>query len=55
VLSQAKERETQRTLSLQLIDIGYKVLATKLHPDKGGSPEAMARLNQVRDALKRHV
>ena len=51
---QNKEREAQliRNLSHQLIDIGYKVLASKLHPDKGGSPEAMARLNHVRKALK---
>jgi hypothetical protein len=51
-LKRADEREAQRKLALQLIDIGYKVLASKLHPDKGGSREAMARLNQVRDRLK---
>jgi hypothetical protein len=55
VVSQAKERDMQHKLSLQLIDIGYKILATKLHPDKGGSQEAMSRLNQVRDGLKRHA
>jgi hypothetical protein len=33
---------------------GYKALAAKLHPDKGGSHEAMARLNRVRDNLKRN-
>lgn len=47
-----KEQKLQRQLGLQLIDIGYKVLATRLHPDKGGSREAMTRLNQVRDVLK---
>jgi hypothetical protein len=43
---QDKDREAklQRQLGMQLIDIGYKVLASKLHPDKGGSREAMARL-----------
>lgn len=51
-LKRAEEREAQRELALQLIDIGYKALATKLHPDKGGSRQAMARLNQVRDRLK---
>lgn len=52
--AQAKEREQQlqRALGLQLINIGYKVLATKLHPDKGGSREAMTRLNKVRDMLR---
>jgi hypothetical protein len=51
---QNREREAQmlRKLSHQLIDIGYKVLASKLHPDKGGSAEAMARLNKVRATLK---
>jgi hypothetical protein len=31
-------------LGLRLIDIGWKVLARELHPDKGGSREAMTRL-----------
>lgn len=47
-----QEQKLRRTLGLQLIDIGYKVLATKLHPDKGGSREAMTRLNYVREILK---
>jgi len=46
------EREKQRTLGLRLIDIGYKVLARELHPDTGGSPEAMTRLNAERIWLK---
>lgn len=54
-LKRAEEREVQRKLALQLIDIGYKALATKLHPDKGGSRDAMARLNEVRDRLKNHA
>lgn len=48
-----KEKKIIRDLALQLIDIGYKVLTTKLHPDKGGSPEAMRRLNEVRSSLKK--
>ena len=51
-LDKERERALQRELGLKLIDIGYKVLATKLHPDHGGSREAMARLNKVRDALR---
>lgn len=48
-----KESKIQRQLALQLIDIGYKALATKLHPDKqGGSTEAFQRLKEVRDRLK---
>jgi hypothetical protein len=50
--NQQRERELLRQLGHQLIDIGYKVLASKLHPDKGGSSEAMARLNKVRNILK---
>lgn len=51
-----KEASMRRQLALRLIDIGYKVLAAELHPDKpGGSREAMARLNEVRDLLKRAI
>lgn len=51
-LTRKQEREAQRELSLRIIDIGYKVLAKELHPDKGGSREMMARLNRARDHLK---
>lgn len=51
---QARSDEVQlhRDLALELIDIGFKALATRLHPDRGGSKEAMRRLNRVRDELK---
>lgn len=51
-LAQDKERALQKKMALQIIQIGYKVLASKLHPDKGGTREAMARLNTVRNRLK---
>jgi len=51
-LSRKQERDAERKLALQLIDIGFKALASKLHPDKGGSRDAMARLNRVRSRLK---
>jgi len=51
-LKRSEERDLQRKLALQLIDIGFKALASKLHPDKGGSRDAMSRLNAVRDRLK---
>jgi Protein of unknown function (DUF3102) len=54
-LKRIEEREAQRKLGLQLIDIGYKVLARTFHPDKGGSRDAMTRLNAVRDRLKQGV
>lgn len=51
---QARDDEIRlhRELAEELIDIGYRALATKLHPDLGGSKDAMARLNRVRDELK---
>ena len=55
VKAQQEERALQRKLSLSLIDIGYKALASKLHPDKGGSAAAMTRLNRVREILKKAV
>lgn len=54
-LARRDEREAERKLALQLIDIGYKALATKLHPDKGGSRDAMSRLNTVRDRLRASI
>jgi hypothetical protein len=51
---QRREDELQlhRDLAIQLIDLGYRALATRLHPDRGGSKDAMTRLNTVRDELK---
>jgi hypothetical protein len=46
-----QEREAEKKLAERLIDIGFKVLAKELHPDKGGSRETMARLNLVRKRL----
>jgi hypothetical protein len=48
----ADEVQLHRELAEELIDIGFRALATKLHPDRGGSKDAMARLNRVRDELK---
>jgi hypothetical protein len=50
--TRADEIQLHRDLALELIDIGYKALATRLHPDRGGSRDAMARLNRVREELK---
>lgn len=51
-LSRTREREEVRKLALRIIDIGWKILSKELHPDKGGSREAMARLNRAREILK---
>jgi len=54
-LTRAQERDAESKLGLRLIDIGYRVLAKELHPDKGGSRDAMARLGRVRDRLRSNV
>jgi hypothetical protein len=46
------EIKLHRELAEELIDLGYRALATRLHPDRGGSKDAMSRLNRVRDELK---
>jgi hypothetical protein len=50
--SRDEEIKLHRDLAIKLIDLGYRALATRLHPDHGGSKGAMARLNVVRDELK---
>lgn len=51
--SRDDEVRLHRELAEELVDIGYRALATRLHPDvRGGSRDAMARLNRVRDELK---
>jgi hypothetical protein len=47
-----KEIKLHQELALQVIDLGYRALATRLHPDAGGSRDAMSRLNTVRHELK---
>ena len=48
----SKEADLLRQLAVQIISLGYRALSFKLHPDRGGSTEAMQRLNQVRTTLK---
>jgi hypothetical protein len=52
---QQEGRDLEAKLGLRLIDIGFKSLARDLHPDKGGSREAMTRLNKVRERLRANV
>lgn len=53
-VQQARTAEVHlhRDLALEVIESGYRAWATRLHPDHGGSLEAMRRLNRVRDDLK---
>lgn len=50
--SREDEVKLHRELALQIIDLGYRAMATRLHPDAGGSRDAMSRLNTVRHELK---
>ena len=50
--SRDDEIKLHRDLALQVIDLGYRAMATRLHPDAGGSRDAMSRLNTVRHELK---
>ena len=50
-LERAAEHELKLKLAAQLIDIGCKALASKLHPDKGGSPEAVNGAGNRRQTL----
>jgi hypothetical protein len=51
---QSKEREEKliSEIAAKIIDIGYRALAAKFHPDRGGNHDAMARLNKARALLK---
>jgi hypothetical protein len=41
-----------RESALGAVFAHHEVVACELHPDNGGSPETMARLNAVRQRLK---
>jgi hypothetical protein len=60
IIAEAKtkldEEEAIRKLALQIVDAGYRLLATRLHPDRrGGSHEAQRRLNAARTLLKGYL
>jgi hypothetical protein len=50
------EEDLVRKLALQIVDIGFKTLSSRFHPDrKGGSHDAMRRLNEARRLLKSYL
>ena len=51
----SKEQALVHKLILEMADNGYRALAMQFHPDKGGSAEAMARLNNARAQLKERL
>jgi hypothetical protein len=49
------EEVVQRKFTRQITEAGFRALAAKLHPDAGGSNEAMARLSDARDAMLKQL
>jgi len=47
--------ELRVRLALDVVEAGFKVLTMKYHPDRGGSPEAMVVLLQVRADLSKII
>jgi hypothetical protein len=47
----ASKKEKQLTLGRKVIDLGYKSMAVRLHPDKGGTSEDMHELQEVKKLL----
>jgi hypothetical protein len=50
-----EQRRQERAEMLLLIDAGYKAMAMKRHPDKGGGKDAMTLLKEVRDILRKYA
>ncbi len=50
-----EHRRAERAEMLLLVAAGYKQLALKRHPDKGGSSEAMHLLREARDILMKYA
>jgi len=41
-----------RALLAELVSAGFRALAMKYHPDRGGDPERMVRLNRLMERLR---
>jgi hypothetical protein len=55
-MERRNEEELIRQLAIKIIDVGFKVLSVKFHPDKrGGSADAMRRLNAAKAMLKERI
>jgi hypothetical protein len=52
-LAEEVEKELQRRLILQIIEAGVRSMALKMHPDVGGSDEAMHRLTTCKERLRK--
>jgi hypothetical protein len=47
-------RPAERPL-FAIVNAGYRALAIHYHPDRGGDPEAMRRLNLLAESLRRQL
>lgn len=46
-----EESDNRQEMASKLVEAGYRTLAKQLHPDVGGSHEAMTRLTDVRNTI----
>jgi hypothetical protein len=44
-----------RLLLAELLQAGFRVLVRKYHPDVGGQPETMVRLNRLMEKLRQEL
>jgi hypothetical protein len=49
------EKRAIREHAIGLINTGYRVYAPRFHPDHGGDPHEMVRVNRARDGLRKLV
>ena len=47
--------DTTKEFMIEIIKVGYKKLASKYHPDKGGKHEDMQRLNKAKEELDKII
>jgi hypothetical protein len=52
---QADEIAAHREMAEKYCNAGYHALAAKLHPDRGGSKNAMVMLNRIHNDLKQYA
>lgn len=46
-----RKRKEENPLALKIIDLGYRAMAARNHPDKGGTNEAMHELQAAKQLL----
>lgn len=54
-VSATKERRLKVKMAAELVEAGFRAMSHKFHADKGGSDDAMRRLEEVRTTLKEAI